>query len=166
MFREGIDHAIDPVKGDVFSLSGALKMVSCTRHYLLNKLWINFAESLKHNPDKTVNFFPKGDFTEILIQLERDPRFKYFLKIIDIANNNPHLLLNNIYNLHEFVELSEVYGELFGLIGKSVPDHKELTVVVTATYTFIHLRPDEKLFARYRSEMKNRLMRGLNDRKL
>lgn len=151
-----------PVLGDIITYQGMIKMcgISC-RAYLLNKLWKSFAESCNMKKHLKFEFIPTGKYTEILIGLERDSRFKYFSKIIDIANNKPNMLFTNIYNLHEFIELAEAYGKLFGLIGEAEPNRKELTFLVTFLYSLFNPTQNnqhEQLFTEYENTIKNRLM--------
>jgi len=115
---EGKDFRIDPKYGELFSYSGTLKIAASCRKNLENVLWFRFADSIAMKENLILSFDPHVEFTEILIKLKNYEVFKVFYPIIDIINNTPDLLFNDIYNLDCFIRLCEKYGKLSGSIFK------------------------------------------------
>ncbi|MHA1380701.1 MAG: hypothetical protein ACTSRG_20220 [Candidatus Helarchaeota archaeon] len=120
----------------LLSITGILKM--CPRIFICNNLWIHFIECLNLEIGNE-KFIRSNEYITTLIKAKYNSKFEPFKRIIEIALDNPDLLLKYKTNLYEFMEFAESFGREYGFYNViKNTEEKQLESLIDVYFTILN----------------------------
>ena len=107
----------------LLNLNGMFKTMSFKN--ICNDLWLFFIDGIETHMEHQ-KFTRLPSYIECLLKIRADPKFKKFVRIIKIGLDNPLLIFKHKYNLKEFIELCNLYGEIYGIYDNEIEMDKPL----------------------------------------